>query len=248
MIELWPTAMLAKGPGVHQAGLVFGRAHQGGVDGVAHEGRHGVAHFQVAGGDRFAALVEGHGDVVEALFQVGQILGHGQDRHALGTHGDAELGLHHEAVGAAADADDDVAQGLGAEVDDPAHFDTGGIDVQPAHLGQAGQLLVIVVALMLHAGGHRHHGQVVGVHDVVDVAGEAQGEFGHRDQQGVSAAGRGALDVHGRAARGLAQGAADVFAALAQTFDQPSEVVLLPSPNGVGVMAVTSMYLPSGFP
>jgi hypothetical protein len=59
--------------GVHQAGVVFGGAHQGRVDGVAHEGGHGVAHFQVAGGDRFAALVEGHGDVVQALFQVGQV-------------------------------------------------------------------------------------------------------------------------------------------------------------------------------
>jgi hypothetical protein len=34
------------------------------------------------------------------------------------------------------------------------------------------KLLVVVVALVLHAGGHGHHGQVVGVHDVVDVAGQ----------------------------------------------------------------------------
>jgi hypothetical protein len=111
-------------------GLYFGGAHHGRVDGVAHEGRHGVAHFQVAGGDRFAALVEGHGDVVEAFFQVGQVADHRQDGHTLGADGDAELGLHGEAVEAAADADDDVAQGLGAEVDDPAHFHTGGVDVQ----------------------------------------------------------------------------------------------------------------------
>jgi hypothetical protein len=67
--------------GMHEAGLILGRAHQGRVDGVAHEGRHGVAHFQVAGGDRFAALVEGHGDVVEPLLQVRQIADHRQDRH-----------------------------------------------------------------------------------------------------------------------------------------------------------------------
>jgi hypothetical protein len=158
--------------GVHQAGVVLGGAHHGRVDGVAHEGRHGVAHFQIAGGDRFAGFVEGQGDVVEALFQIGQIADHRQDGHTLGTHRDAELGLHGEAVKATADADDDVAQGLGAEVDDPAHLHAGGIDVQAPHAGQAGQLLVIVVALVLHAARSGHHGQVVGVHDVVDVAGE----------------------------------------------------------------------------
>ena len=171
-------------------------------------------------GNRFAALVKGHGDVVDALFQVGQIGGHGQNGHQLGAHGNAELGLHGVAVGAAADADDDVAQGLGAEVDDPADLNAGGVDIQTAHSGQTGQLLVIVVSFMLHTGGHGHHAQVVGVHDVVDVAGQAQGELGHGDQQGVSAAGRRAFDVHGGAAGGLTQGAADVFAACAQAFDQ----------------------------
>jgi len=29
----------------------------------------------------------------------------------------------------------------------------------------------LLIALVLHAGGHGDHGQIVGVHDVVDVAG-----------------------------------------------------------------------------
>ncbi len=138
------------------------------------KGRHGIADFQITAGDRFAALVKSHGDVVNAFFQVGQIGGHGQNGHQLGTHGDAEFALHGESIGAAADADDDVSQGLGAEVNDPAHFHAGGVNVQTAHFGQSGKLLVIVVSLVLHAGGQRHHGQVVGVHDIVDVAGQAQ--------------------------------------------------------------------------
>ena len=55
-----------------------------------------------------------------------------------GADRDAELGLHHVAVHAAAHADDDVAQGLGAEVHDPAHLHPGGVDVEAPHLGQAG--------------------------------------------------------------------------------------------------------------
>ena len=73
---------------------------------------------------------------------------------------------------------------------------------------------------MLHTGVQGHHGQVVGVHDVVDVAGQAQRELGHGHQQGVAAAGSSTLDVHGGAAGGLTQGAAYVQAQLAQALDQ----------------------------
>jgi len=211
---------IGKGSGVDQTGVVLGGTHQGRIDGVAHEGGHGVAHFQVTAGHRFAALVEGHGDVVDPFLQVGQVGGDGQDGHQLGADGDAELGLHGVAVGTTAEADDDITEGLGTEVDNPAEFHPGGVDVQPAHTGQPGQLLVVIVALMLHPGGHGDHPQVVGVHDVVDIAGEAEGKLGHRDQQGVAAARRGALDVHGRATGRLTQGTASQLTALAQTFHQ----------------------------
>ena len=73
---------------------------------------------------------------------------------------------------------------------------------------------------MLHAGVQRCHGQIVGVHDVVDVAGQAQRKLSHGDQQGVAAAGSGALDVHGRAAGGLAQAASHVLAQVSQPLDE----------------------------
>ena len=38
-----------------------------------------------------------------------------------------------------------------------------------------------------------HHGQVMCVHDIVDIAGETQGELGHGHEQGVAAAGRSTL-------------------------------------------------------
>jgi len=159
---------------MHHAGIVFGGTHHGWIDGVAHKSGHGVADFQITSRDGFAGLVEGHRDVVEPFFQVGQIADNRQDGHTLGAHGDAESGLHRKAVHAAADTDNDVAQGLGTKVDDPAHLHTGGIDIQTRHAGQPIQLLVIVVALMLHASGQGHHSQVVGIHDVVDVAGQTQ--------------------------------------------------------------------------
>ena len=200
-------------------GLVLHGVAHGGVDAVAHPGGHGAGDLQVLGGHGLALAVVSHHDLADPLPQILQVLGHGQNGHQLGAHGDAELGLHQIAVLVAAHADDDVAQALGAEVQHPAHLHPLGVDVE-ALQAPLGQLLVVVVALVLHTGVQRHHGQVVGVHDVVDVAGEAQGELGHGHQQGVSAAGGGALDVHGGSAGGLAQAAAHVLADLAQTLDE----------------------------
>ena len=73
---------------------------------------------------------------------------------------------------------------------------------------------------MLHTRVQGDHRQVVRVHNVVDIAGQAEGELGHRHQKGVAAAGCCALDVHGRAAGGLTQSAADIQTQLAETFDQ----------------------------
>ena len=84
-------------------------------------------------------------------------------------------------------------------------------------LGQSG---VVVVELVLDAAGQGHHGQVVGVGDGVDVAGQAQAEIGQGDALGQTAAGGGALDVEGRTAGGLADGADDLLADLAESFDQ----------------------------
>ena len=100
---------------------------------------------------------------------------------------------------------------------------------------------------MLHPRGQGHHGQVVGVGDGVDVAGEPDGEGRQRDALGQAAAGRRALDVEGRAAAGLADRADHASCrACPGPATRPMVVVVLPSPSGVGVMAVTSMYLAVG--
>ena len=201
---------IGKGAGVDQAGIVLSGTHQGWIDGVAHEGGHGIAHFQVAAGYRLAALVKGYGDVIDPLFQVCQVCSHGQDGHQLAAHGNTEFRLHGKTVIAAADADDDIPEGLSAEINDPAHLHPGGINIKPTHTGQPGQLLIIIITLMLHAGGHGHHGQVMSVHDIIDITGKSQRELSHGNQQGVAAAGRRTFDVHGRAAAWLTQSAANI--------------------------------------
>ena len=88
--------------------------------------------------------------------------------------------------------------------------------------------------------------QVVGHADGVDVAGEVEVEVLHGHDLRVAAAGGAALDAEHRAQRGLAQGEHGVVPMAFMASARPMEVTVLPSPSGVGVMAVTSMILPSG--
>jgi hypothetical protein len=178
------------------------------------------ADLQVRGGHRTALLVEGQGDFPQSLPQIIQIGHDRQNGHQFRADRDSEPGPHHEAVIPAADSDDDFAEGLGAKIQDPAELDSRRIHFQPTHARQTRQLLVGIVALVLHSGRQRHHGQIVGVHQVVDVARQSHGELGHRDQQGVPSPRRGALDVHRGTARGLAQATADPFAPLPQSLQQ----------------------------
>ena len=106
---------------------------------------------------------------------------------------------------------------LGAKIHDPAHLHARGVNVQAAHFAELGQLLVAIISFVLHARGERHHGQVVGVGNVVDVAGEAERKLRHGDQQGVPAARRRPLDIHGGPAGRLTQAAPHILAPLAQT-------------------------------
>ena len=87
--------------------------------------------------------------------------------------------------------------------------------------------------------------QVVGRADGVEVAGEVQVDVLHGNHLGVAAAGRAALDAEHRAQRRLAQRHDHVLAhAATARRPGPRVVVVLPSPAGVGLMAVTRMSLP----
>ncbi len=103
-------AMLANGPAWIEHRLMLDGVAHGGVDGVAHPGGHGAGNLEILAGDGLAALGVGDNDLADALTQILQIAGDGEDGHQLGADGDAELGLHQVAVQTAADADDDVAQ------------------------------------------------------------------------------------------------------------------------------------------
>ena len=211
---------IGKRPRVDQHRLMLHRIAQGGVDGIAHPRRHGARYLQILRGDGTALLVVGQHDIPDAAAQIGQIPRHGQDGHQFGADGDVGAGVHGVAVHFPVAADVHFPQRLTAEVQHEAPLYPRRVDVQTAQ-SPLGQLCIVVVALVLHPGIQRRHGQIVGVHDVVDVPGKAERKLGHGDEQGVAAPGGGALYVHGRPAGGLTQTAAHVFPQPSQSLDQP---------------------------
>ena len=125
-----PDGDVGEGSGVHQHRLVLHGGAEGGVDGVPHPGRHGPGHLEVLGRYGVPALVVGQGDPPDPLPEIFEVLDDGKDRHELRGDRDLEPRFHHEAVHPAPEADDDPAQGLGAEVHGPAPLHPSWIDVQ----------------------------------------------------------------------------------------------------------------------
>ena len=73
---------------------------------------------------------------------------------------------------------------------------------------------------MLQTGSQGNHGQVVGVHDGIDITGETQGEGSQGDTLGQTAAGGRTLDVHGRSTGRLTNGGANVLTDFTQALNQ----------------------------
>ena len=70
MIEDCPTAIFAKGPCMDKAGIVFRGAHEGRVNGISHEGAaNELPTSKSPVGNRFAALIKGNCDIVQALLR-----------------------------------------------------------------------------------------------------------------------------------------------------------------------------------
>ncbi len=82
----------------------------------------------------------------------------------------------------------------------------------------------------------------------MEVAGEVEVDVLHRHDLRIAAAGRAALDAEAGAEAGLAQRRDGLLADALRPSDRPTVVVVLPSPAGVGLIAVTRMSLPSWLP
>ena len=190
MIELLPWAMLANGPAWTNAGPPFERLEQVRLQGVLQQHGHRAGDADVLGRDGLAIRGRREDDPPEPRPEVLQVGGQRQDGHDLGADRDDELRLARDAVLATAQADDHVAQGPVADVEDARPEDPLRVDAE--------RVLVVQAVVEERAG------QVVGRPDGVDIAGQVEVEVLHRDDLAVAATGRAALDPEDRTERRLA--------------------------------------------
>ena len=217
---------------VDEGGLTLERLHEVRLDRLLEEHGHRTCSLQLLGGHRLALVRRADRDRAEARAQVEEIARDGDDRHHLGRGGDVEAGLAGVAVRPTAEADDDVAQGAVVDVDAAPPRDRERVDAE----------LVAVQEVRLE---HRRE-QVVGGADRVDVAGEVEVHVLHRHDLGVAGAGRAALDPEHGPERRLAEAEHGPLPMRPRPCVSETEVVVFPSPNFVGVIAVTQTSFASG--
>ena len=189
---------VGEGAAVDKGGVVLEGLDEVGRDGVLEQGRHGTLSLEVMGRDGLAVVGVGDHDAAQALLEVHEVGREAEDGHDLGGHGDVETVLARHAVGDAAEAVDDLAQLAVVHVHRTLPYDAARVDAQ----------LVALLDVVVEHGRE----QVVGVLDGVEVAREVQVDVFHRDDLGIAAAGRTALDAEDRAEGRLAQGQHRLFA------------------------------------
>ena len=167
----------------------------------------------------------------QTLLQIRQVGGKAQHGHDLAGHGDVKAVLAGHALHPAAQAVHDVAQLPVVHVHAALPGDVLHVDIQR----------IALLDVVVQHGGQ----QVVGRADGVEIAGEVEVDVLHGHHLRIAAAGSAALYAEHRAQGGLPQAEQDVLAQLAPA-RRPDrrEVVVLPSPAGVGLMAVTRISLP----
>ena len=223
---------VGEGAAVDERGLTFERLDEVRLQRVLEQHRHRAGRAELLGEDGLAVERVGDRDRAEPLPEIVQIARHRDNRHHFGRGGDVEARLAHVAVRAAADADDDVAERAVVDVDAAPPADRERVD--PEH--------VPVQEVRLE---HRGKEVVCGA-DRMDVAGEVQVQILHRDDLRVAAAGRTALDPEHGPSDASRRQSTGLQPMCPRPCVRETEVVVLPSPAFVGVIAVTQIELSVG--
>ena len=172
-------------PGVDEGRPALEGLEQVRLERVAQQHGHRAGDTEVLGGDRRPVRPRREHHPSEPGAQILEVRREGEDGHHLRGDRDHELGLARDAVLAATEPDDDVAQRAVADVDDARPEDAVRVDAER----------VLVVEAVVDEGA----GQVVGGTDRVHVTGQVEVEILHRDDLAVATAGRAALDPEHRA-------------------------------------------------
>ena len=193
-------------------------------------------------------------DAREPRLEIGVAGGEREDGHDLAGGGDVEALLAEHAVCLAAHADDAAAEEAVVHVERATPGDLPRIELttERGELGggverDARRLAGVAGELVAEVGGvvDQRRQEIVRRGDGVDVAGEMQVDVVGGDEARLAAAGAAALHAEDRTERRLAQASTAFFPICRSPMARPIEVVVFPSPAGVGLIAVTRMSRPS---
>ena len=179
---------------------------------------------------RLAVIGVGADDAGQAVFQVCNAGSQAEDSHDLAGHRDVKAVLPGGAVHLAAQAVHDKTQLTVVHIHVVLPGDAAGVDVQG-------------VALLDAVVDHGNQ-QVVGRANGVQVTGKVQVDILHGHHLGIAAARSAALDAEHRPQGRLTQAELRLLPRAFMASARPTLVVVLPSPAGVGLMAVTRIACP----
>ena len=222
---------VAERTAMHERGCAFQRLHQVGLEGITQQRRHRAVRTEVLRRDRLAPAILADDDPTQPLLEFRQRLREAQDRHHLRGHRDLKPRLAREAVSLAAQGGDDLTQGPVVHVKAATVGD--GPHVQPQRVPR--------VDVVVRQGRQ----QVVGRGQRVHVAGEVQVDVLHRDHLRVSRRPSPRPSCRRPApAKAPARRQWPSRRACTAPAASPMVTVVLPSPAGVGVIAVITTSLP----
>ena len=233
---------VGKGAGVYQHWCLLCGLHQGRLQRIFQQHRHGARYFQLFGGNGLAVNIAGQLDAADALAQVFQIARQRQNGHQLGGGGDDEAIAALHTIGGPPLSNREVAQCAVIHVEGARPEDVIGIDIEPRQAG-FGAELVAEFALMEQAGIEGCSRQIVGRRQGVKIAGKVEVHLLHRHHLGVAATGCPPLDPEYRAEARLADSGDAGLADMVEPHGEAKGSHRLPF-TGVGVMALTSTSLP----
>ena len=222
---------VGEGAAVDEGGGVLQGLDQIGADGVLQQGGHGPLGLQIGAVDWLPGAVVGHHHPAQPGLQVREVGGQAEHGHDLRGHGDVEAVLPRDAVHLAPQAADDVPELPVVHVHAPPPGD-------PAHVDVQGIALLDVVV--------QHGGQeVVGRPDGMEVPSEVEVDVLHGHHLGVAAPPAAPPFTPKTGPReGSRRARITFFPSRWRASARPTLVVVLPSPAGVGLMAVTRMSFP----
>ena len=196
-----------KGAAVDEHRRTLERLNKVGAERVAQQGGHCAFGLEIVRRDGRAVVRIPHDDAPKARLKIGKALRKAEHRHDLTRHGDIKAVLARAAVRLAAEPVHNVPELAVVHVHAALPSDL--LRVDPKGI----PLLNVVIE-------HRRK-QVVRSADGMEIAGKMKVYVLHRDDLGVPAAGRAALDAEHRPERRLAQRRHGVFAHPPQRIRKP---------------------------